>query len=121
MVGTVTSRTRRRVVGLAAAWLCSTSLFVGVSSAQTTVVLNQSGTQVTDTTIRNGTYANTNCDGATILTRNSAADPNWERRAILKFDTANTIPAGSKISSAKLTLTLRRAHATISSAVTLSR
>jgi len=69
--------------------------------------LNQSGTQVTDTTIRNGTYANTNCDGATILTRNSASDPNWERRAILKFDTANTIPAGSKISSAKLTLTLK--------------
>ena len=107
MVGTVTSRTRRRVFGLAAGWLCSTSLLVGVSSAQTTVVLNQSGTQVTDTTIRNGTYANTNCDGATILTRNSAADPNWERRAILKFDTANTIPAGSKISSAELTLTLK--------------
>jgi len=107
MVGTVTSRTRRRVFSLAAGWLCSASLLVGVSSAQTTVVLNQSGTQVTDTTIRNGTYANTNCDGATILTRNSASDPNWERRAILKFDTANTIPAGSKISSATLTLTLK--------------
>jgi endonuclease/exonuclease/phosphatase family metal-dependent hydrolase len=107
MVGSVTFLARRRLPGLVAGWLCSTSLLLGTASAQTTVVLNQTGTQVTDTTIRNGAYKNTNCVGATILTRNSAADPDWERRAILKFDTANTILPGSKITSAKLTLTLK--------------
>ena len=41
------------------------------------------------------------------LTRNEHRDPDWERRAILKFDTSNTIPAGTKISSATLTLTVK--------------
>ena len=49
MVRTVTSLARGRLLGLVAGWICSTSLLVGIASAQTTVVLNQSGTQVTDT------------------------------------------------------------------------
>ena len=78
----------------------------GTASAQT-VVLNQAGTQVTDTTIRGGAYANTNFDGQPLITRRSINDLNWERRAILKFDTQNTIPQGARITSAVLSLTVR--------------
>ena len=106
MVRSVTTRARRQFVGVVAGWLCSTSLLVGIASAQTTVVLNQSGTQVTDTMIRNGSYANTNYDGQTLLTRNSS-DPDWERRTLLKFDTDTFIPQGSTITSATLTLTVK--------------
>jgi endonuclease/exonuclease/phosphatase family metal-dependent hydrolase len=69
--------------------------------------LNQTGTQVTDTTIRNGIYANANQDGPLLIMRHSTADRDYERRAILKFDTQNTIPAYTKISSATLTLTVK--------------
>jgi endonuclease/exonuclease/phosphatase family metal-dependent hydrolase len=74
--------------------------------AQTTVVLNQPGTQVTDTTIRSGSYANTNFDDEPLITRRSN-DPEWERRALLKFDTQNFIPEGAQIASATLTLTVK--------------
>src|SRR4051812_20057630 len=96
MVGSVTSRALRRGCGLAAGWLCSTSLLLGIASAQTTVVLNQSGTQVTDTMIRSGIYANTNYDGQSLLTRTSS-DPDWERRTLLKFNTQDFLVAGSQI------------------------
>jgi len=83
------------------------SLAVATSvSAQTTVVLNQAGTQVSDTTIRNGSSSNTNFDGYDLVTR-SSDDPDWERRAILKFDTHTTIPQGAQIASATLTLTVK--------------
>ncbi len=106
MVGSDTTHLRRPLIGLLAGWLCSTSLLVATASAQSTVVLNQSGTQVTDTMIRNGIYANTNYNGQTLLTRN-CTDPDWERRTILKFNTQDSIPAGSKITSATLTLTVK--------------
>ena len=112
MVGSVTNWPRRRLIGLVAGWLGSMSLLVGIASAQTTVVLNQTGTQVTDTTIRNGIYANTVFDGPLLLMRHSTADPNYDRRAILKFDTQNTIPAGTKISLATLTLTVKYGRGT---------
>ena len=96
----------RRGVGAVAMAACGVALAVGTATAQT-VVLSQTGTQVTDTTIRAGSYANTNYDGQPLLTRRSTSDANWERRAILKFDTQNTIPAGARIASATLTLTVR--------------
>lgn len=76
-----------------------------LASAQTTRVINQPDSQVIDTTIRNGPYASVNQDGATLLTRSSTV-PEWERRAILDFD-ATSIPAGTSVSSATLTLTLK--------------
>jgi endonuclease/exonuclease/phosphatase family metal-dependent hydrolase len=81
---------------------------VGVA-AQTTLVLNVPDTQVTDTTIQGGTKANANfskLDGLTI-----SANTNYSelRRALLKFDTQNTMPARSRIVSATLTLTLKSA------------
>jgi endonuclease/exonuclease/phosphatase family metal-dependent hydrolase len=85
--------------------LC-TSFFFADASAQTTVTLNQNDSRVTDTTIRNGSYANTNYDGQVLLTR-ASNDPDWERRTLVKFDTQNSIPAGATIASATLTLTVR--------------
>ena len=78
----------RRCFGNAFAAALVTSLAAATSvSAQTTVVLNQAGTQVTDTTIRSGSSSNVNFDGDPLITRRSD-DPEWERRSILKFDTA---------------------------------
>jgi endonuclease/exonuclease/phosphatase family metal-dependent hydrolase len=97
----------RRCFGKAFAAALVTSLAAATSvSAQTTVVLNQAGSQVTDTTIRSGSSSHTNFDGQPLITRRSD-DPDWERRAILKFDTQNFIPQGAQIASATLTLTVK--------------
>jgi endonuclease/exonuclease/phosphatase family metal-dependent hydrolase len=106
MFASVGARYHTHLGGALVATLCSLSLLSGTAAAQTTVVLNQAGSQVTDTTIRSGAYANTNYDDGVLLTRRST-DPNWERRTILKFDTQNTIPAGAPITSATLSLTVR--------------
>jgi hypothetical protein len=70
-----------------------------------TIVLNVPNTQVVDTTIRNGPYATYNHNNATLLTRSSTV-PDWERRAILSFN-ASSVPSGTVITSATLTLTLK--------------
>jgi len=101
----VTTHLRRSLVGSCAA-LLGISVLTGSAAAQT-VVLNQPGSQVTDTTIRSGAYANTNFDGQVLITRRSSSDPDWERRTLLKFDTENYIPAGAQIASATLTLTVK--------------
>jgi len=81
---------------------------IGTSSAafaQTTLVLKAPNTQVTDTMIRNGAYAASNQDGPVLLTRSSSV-PDWERRTIFGFETTS-IPQGSVVSSAILTLTVK--------------
>jgi hypothetical protein len=55
--------------------------------------------------LRNGPYATTNHDGALLLTRSSTV-PEWERRSILSINTTS-IPAGTVITSATLTLTVK--------------
>ena len=85
--------------------LCVSASVVQRAEAQTTVVLNVPGSQVIDTTIRNGPYANANQDGAVLLTRSSTV-PEWERRTILGFNTSS-IPDRTVITSATLTLTLK--------------
>jgi hypothetical protein len=86
----------------------STAAFVaftaGAALAQTTV-LNVPDIQVIDTIIRNGSFATTNQDGATLLTR-SSTEPEWERRTVIAFD-ASSIPQGTSIASASLTLTVK--------------
>ena len=99
-------RMRSGVRGIAAAVIAASAM-TGTAAAQTTVVLNAGGSQVTDTTLRGGAYAGTNYDGQPLITRRSTSEPDWERRAILKFDTQNTIPSGAQVSSATLTLTVR--------------
>ena len=76
-----------------------------VASAQTTVTLNQPKTHVVSATIRGGTYANKN--DQTLLATRSSDNLEYERHALLKFDTHNTIPAGSAVTSAKLTVTVK--------------
>src|SRR5262249_9449843 len=93
--------------------VCVRVLFAGVGFAvsvsavagQTTVTLNQSKPQVVYATLRAGAYANTNYP-TTLQTR--AADSNDNhRRALVKFDTQNTIPAGAAVTSAVMTLTVK--------------
>ena len=80
--------------------------------AQTTLVLDEPGAEFTDdTTIRGGGYAGVNYGSSGELVTKTASDSNNVRRILLKIDTANTIPAGTKISSAVLTLTLKSAGA----------
>lgn len=73
-------------------------------SAQTTVSLNQPTSDVVSATIRGGSYADTN-DQWTLETR-SADNLEYNRRALLKFDTENNIPKGSAVTSALLTVTV---------------
>jgi endonuclease/exonuclease/phosphatase family metal-dependent hydrolase len=77
-----------------------------LASAQTTVRLSQPATQVTDTTIRGGTYCDTNFDGEVLATR-ASDNAEYVRRALLKFDTQNTIPEGTDVTSARLTFTVK--------------
>src|SRR3954463_4926426 len=88
--------------------LLSVTLLAGggaVASAQTTVTLNHPKTQVVWGTARGGSFANKN--GRSQLATRSADDVEYERRALLKFDTQNTIPEGSHVTSALLTLTVK--------------
>jgi endonuclease/exonuclease/phosphatase family metal-dependent hydrolase len=101
-----------RVSGLAGrVFLCVLMAFTmvagvaNVASSQTTVTINQPVTQVVSATIRGGTYADTN-DQSLLATR-SADNLEYNRRAMLKFDTQNTIPEGSGVTSAILTVTVK--------------
>jgi endonuclease/exonuclease/phosphatase family metal-dependent hydrolase len=88
--------------------LLSLTLLAGggaVASAQTTVTLNHPKSQVVWATVRGGSYANKN-DQSQLATR-SADNVEYERRALLKFDTQNTIPEGSHVTSALLTVTVK--------------
>ena len=75
------------------------------ASAQTTVTLNQPSSQVLSATVRGGSYANTNQEWA--LETRASDDLEYNRRALLKFDTENTIPKGTAITSALMTVTVQ--------------
>jgi endonuclease/exonuclease/phosphatase family metal-dependent hydrolase len=87
---------------------CVATLSSGVASAQTTLTLATPDSQVTDATIGSGTAASTVNNGPSLTVRLST-DVNATRRALLKFDTENTMPAGTAITSAKLTMFVRSA------------
>jgi endonuclease/exonuclease/phosphatase family metal-dependent hydrolase len=87
-------------IATAAAVLLISSL--APAQAQTTLVLSAPGTQVTDTVAIRAASPNTNF-GALDTMSTRAADI----RALLKFDTHNTIPVGSNVQSATMTLTLK--------------
>jgi endonuclease/exonuclease/phosphatase family metal-dependent hydrolase len=80
-----------------------------VASAQTTVTLSQPTTQVVSATLRGGTYATQN-EQWTLETR-ASDNLEYNRRALLKFDTENTIPKGSVVSSALMTVTVKTGSA----------
>jgi hypothetical protein len=101
-----TVRLCRFVAFTSAAFASSLSVSVNPALAQsTTVVLNAPNTQVVDTMIRNGSYVNVNNDGPLLLTRFST-EAEWERRTIFTIDTGS-IPSGSAVTSAVLTLTVK--------------
>jgi endonuclease/exonuclease/phosphatase family metal-dependent hydrolase len=77
------------------------ALLSGAAAAQTTLTL-----PAADATLQGGTYQNTNLGGSDLATR-ASGDPTWIRHALLKFDTHTTIPAGSAVNSARLTLTVK--------------
>ena len=84
-----------------------------VAAAQTTVTLSAPGSQLTDdVTIRGGGYAGVNYSTDDTLATKASSEGSNRRRTLLKFDTANTIPAGANVSKATLTLTLKSAGAT---------
>ena len=73
--------------------------------AQTTVTLNDPTSEVVYATIRGGSYANSTL--RTLLATRASSNPEYHRRALLKFDTHNGIPAGSTVTSALLTITVK--------------
>ena len=75
--------------------------------AQTTLVLNTPGTQVTDAMVQAGSFANTKFGTSDMLATRASSNVEYLRRALLKFDTQNTLPAKSQIRSAVLTLTVK--------------
>jgi endonuclease/exonuclease/phosphatase family metal-dependent hydrolase len=90
------------------ALIAAGGLMVGMSApvaAQTTVTLHESNTRAWSATVRGGSYANRNL--RTILETRSSTNLEYARRALLKFDTQNTIPRGANITSAILTVTVR--------------
>ncbi len=91
------SRTRSALRGTLAILL----LTAAPTFAQTTLTLQNANA----TTLRGGTYADTNFGSADIIETRASADPTYERRALLKFDTHTSLAPGTPIVSATLTLT----------------
>jgi endonuclease/exonuclease/phosphatase family metal-dependent hydrolase len=94
------------VTALAAAALCLPAR----AHAQTTLVLDAPDSEVVDTFIQGGSSANKNFDGSILAVR-ASTNPDYLRRALVKFDT-DRIPKGTAISSAKLTLTVSDGYST---------
>ncbi len=68
-------------------------------------------TESSATVLRGGTYANVNLSSDLLLVTRASDDASYARRVVLKFDTHNTIPAGTSIASARLTLTVNGGNA----------
>src|SRR4051794_8844029 len=89
------------------------------AQAQTTLRLDAPATQVTDVTIGAGASAPTNFNGTDSLATSATTDYDQLRRALLKFDTQNTIAAKSVIQSAVMTLTLKAGGADVARDLTV--
>jgi endonuclease/exonuclease/phosphatase family metal-dependent hydrolase len=90
----------------------ASAAFGATAAAQTAVTLNVPNTQVVYTSLRAGQYANTN-QGNDLETK-TTTDMSVTRRALLKFDTENTIPMGSVVTSATMTVKVQSGGATAS-------
>jgi len=100
-----------RVCARALVVIAATAASVSAAAGQTTVIFNDSRPDVVYATLRAGAYADTNLP--TVLTTRAAdTSTNNHRRAMLKFDTQNRIPAGSSVTSALLTVTVKSAGTT---------
>lgn len=99
-----------RTINLALAAAAAACALTFPLTAQTTLAIS-GASRVQDTAIRGGNYANVNFDGELLVTR-ASSDLTYVRRALLDFDTASTIPAGTTIQSATLTVTVHWGGAT---------
>lgn len=72
------------------------------ASAQSTMTLTNGNA----TTLRGGSYASTNFGSSSVLETRASSDNTYTRRALFKFDTHTTIPMGTPISKATLTVTV---------------
>jgi endonuclease/exonuclease/phosphatase family metal-dependent hydrolase len=79
----------------------------GASASGQTINLTDSNATV----LRGGAYANVNLSSDSLLETRASSDGTYQRRIVLKFDTENTIPAGTPIASAILTLTVSGGNA----------
>ena len=94
-----------------AALRVSTGLMLSAAFAVPAFAQTVQLTESSATVIRGGTYANTNLSADPVLATRASDDATDVRRVLLKFDTENTIPAGSAITSAKLTVTVAGGNA----------
>jgi endonuclease/exonuclease/phosphatase family metal-dependent hydrolase len=99
------SITRQSATHVAAAFLLLAAAAIP-ATAQTLQLTDSSAT-----TLRGGAYASTNYAAATTLESRASSDPSYVRRVLLKFDTHTTIPVGSQIVSAILTVTVAGGNA----------
>jgi len=82
--------------------LCALATSAATAAAQSTLTLTDSSA----TTLRGGSYASTNFSKQTIIETRASSDASYVRRGLLKFDTHTTLPEGTPIASAKLTITV---------------
>ena len=87
-----------------AAWFFGS---LATAGAPTTVTRNAPATQVTDGRSQAGASAKTNFNTSDMFATRASTNPDYLRRALIKFDTQNTIPSGSSITSAVMTLTMK--------------
>ena len=87
-------------------------LIAAIANAQTTVTVN-TAPAAAGITIRGGTYAGVNFNGGLLATK-ASPDPAYVRHVLLDFDTDTTIPAGTTVESATLTLTVHSGGASAS-------
>ena len=102
-----TSRAFRRTPLTGAALTICGVLVAAAAGAQTTMNLTDSSS----TTLRGGAYASTNYSTSTVMETRASSDQSYVRRGLLKFDTDTTIPAGTAIASARLTITVAGGNA----------
>jgi endonuclease/exonuclease/phosphatase family metal-dependent hydrolase len=108
----MTTYVRRRPIATFVRCVCLVAAALGLAAsadAQTTVTINQPETRAWSATIRGGSYAGTNL--STTLETRASDNAEYRRRALLKFDTQNTVPAGTSVTSAILTVTVKQASA----------
>ena len=108
-----------RAVRTAVLALAATVASLATAQAQTTLILDAPGTQVTDVMIQAGVSADTNFNNSDMVATRASTNYDYLRRALLKFDTQNTIPAKSVIQSAVMTLTVKSAGAEVARNVTV--
>ncbi len=89
--------------------LAAVAASISTAAAQTTVTFDDSRPDVVYATLRGGAYADRNLQ--TVLTTRAADTASNQRRALLKFDTQNRIPAGRNVTSALLTVTVQSGSA----------